>query len=224
MHARMWYRNGMANRPRTASTRNEEDMMAVARRKIQQTTDPVEKLRLLCLSRGAAGIMGMGKVFRRMDDDGSHNLNMEEFSKGIRETGLKLGEEDTEKLFKAFDKDGGGSVNYDEFLVAIRPKINERRKKLVDMAFDKLDKTDDGIVTLEDLKGVYSVQRHPKYQSGEMTEDQILGTVIKKFENNTSEDGKLTKDEFYDYYSGISASIDQDAYFDLMMRNAWGIK
>ncbi|KAG7160384.1 crustacean calcium-binding protein 23-like isoform X2 [Homarus americanus] len=214
----------MANRPRTASTRNEEDMMAVARRKIQQTTDPVEKLRLLCLSRGAAGIMGMGKVFRRMDDDGSHNLNMEEFSKGIRETGLKLGEEDTEKLFKAFDKDGGGSVNYDEFLVAIRPKINERRKKLVDMAFDKLDKTDDGIVTLEDLKGVYSVQRHPKYQSGEMTEDQILGTVIKKFENNTSEDGKLTKDEFYDYYSGISASIDQDAYFDLMMRNAWGIK
>lgn len=55
-----------------------------------------------------------------MDDDGSHSLNKEEFSKGIRETGLKLNDEDTEKLFNAFDKDGGGSINYDEFLVAIR--------------------------------------------------------------------------------------------------------
>lgn len=55
-----------------------------------------------------------------MDDDGSHSLNKEEFSKGIRETGLHLSEDDTDKLFGAFDKDGGGTINYEEFLVAIR--------------------------------------------------------------------------------------------------------
>lgn len=70
--------------------------------------------------------------------------------------------------------------------------MNDRRKNLVNMAFDLLDKTGDGVVTLEDMRNVYSVTKHPKFQSGEMTEDEILLTVIKKFENNTSVDGKVS--------------------------------
>jgi len=214
----------MSRRPVTAGSRNEEEMMTAARRKLATETDPLERLRLLCLVRGSSGILGLGRVFRRMDDDKSNSLNLEEFTEGITDTGLDLNEEDTEKLFKAFDKDGEGSVDYNEFLRAIRPPMNEKRIKLIDMAYDKMDRTDDGIVDLNDLRGVYSVKQHPKYLSGELDEDQILRLFIVRFEGSTTTDGKITREEFHDYYAGVSASIDHDAYFDLMMRNAWGIK
>ena len=62
---------------------------------------------------------------------------------------------------------------------------------------------------------------NPDFENGRKSEDEILNSFLAKFEGNSSTDGQLTKDEFIDYYSGVSASIDEDLYFDLMMRKAW---
>jgi len=36
-------------------------------------------------------------------------------------------------------------------------------------------------------------------------------------------DGEITLNEFFDYYSNVSASIDNDEYFQLMITNAWNL-
>ena len=40
----------------------------------------------------------------------------------------------------------------------------------------------------------------------------------------TERDGRVSLDEFIEYYKNISVSIDNDDYFALMMNNSWNLR
>ncbi|KAK7069238.1 hypothetical protein SK128_001996 [Halocaridina rubra] len=194
-----------------------------AKAKLTESADPIEKLRNFCLSQGYSGILSLGKLFRRLDKDRSWTLSRDELARGVTQFGLKLSDDDITKLFKAFEKDGQDGINYEEFLDALRPEMNSSRKAAVEAAFKHIDKTGDGTVSLEDLKGVYHAKDHPKVVKGEATEDEILKKFLNIFETGSSVDGKVTKKEFFDYYSTLSKAIDNDEYFASVVKMSWGL-
>lgn len=235
-----------------------------------------------------------------MDDDKSRSLDLKEFLKGLNDYGVLIEKEEAKDLFEKFDHDKSGTIDFDEFLVTLRvtinpfyqrppffffflltsgvcppkPQMSKPRKEVVMQAFRKLDKTGDGVITIEDLRGVYNAKCHPKYQNGEWSEDQVFRTFLDNFDSPYDKDGKVkkrtvtvllrqggprtyacedgklqlkgntcvgaggrdhqlimclraacclkvTQEEFMNYYAGVSASIDTDVYFIVMMRHAW---
>ena len=104
---------------------------------------------------------------------------------------------------------------------------------MIKKAFDKLDADKSGALEPSDIKGIYDASKHPEVKKGKMTADQALSDFLETFEahralskgdaQSQKKDGKVTLNEFMDYYSNVSASIDDDAYFELMITQAWNL-
>jgi Ca2+-binding EF-hand superfamily protein len=142
----------------------------------------LDDLREKLLARGARGILGLQRQFKIIDDNQSQSLDYDEFVKGLHDFRVPVNEEEARLLFTMFDNDHSGSIDYEEFLHRLKGPMNEFRTNLVKVAYQKLDRTGDGIVTIEDIKGVYNATKHPDVRTGKKTEDEVLSDFLDTFD------------------------------------------
>lgn len=180
--------------------------------------------------RGAKGLIGLQRLFKIMDDDGSQTLSLPEFSKACRDFRIGISDENVPILFSRFDVNNDGTISYDEFLNAVKDPMNGRRVALVQNAFITIDRNSNGFIDVEDIKASFNAKKHPDVLQGKRTEDSVLCEFLETFEAHHNlktgdrADGNVTMEEFLEYYSNISSSIDNDEYFELVINNAWNAK
>mmetsp|Transcript_12643 Transcript_12643/g.23060 ORF Transcript_12643/g.23060 Transcript_12643/m.23060 type:complete len:2081 (+) Transcript_12643:183-6425(+) len=183
----------------------------------------IQSLKRQIRQRGGSGMVGLSRKFRIMDDSGDGELQFREFKKAMKEMEFDLNDKDLHKVFDHFDADGGGSVSYEEFIQGVRDPLSERRINLINMAFDIIDKDGSGVIEAHEVAGSYDASKHPEVISGKKTAKQVLEEFLNTFDVGGIVDGAVTKQEFTNYYHNISASIFNEDYFELMIRNAWHI-
>ena len=64
--------------------------------------------------------------------------------------------------------------------------------------------------------------KHPRYLSGELTEDQIFFLYLKNFSNVAND--RVTKKEWDDYYAGVSVAVPDDAHFIRLIKNQFNVE
>ena len=182
----------------------------------------IKKLKDKMIQRaGDEGVRGLTRALFVMDQNKSGTLSKEEIFNGLQRYGIQCALADADIILKHFDTDGSGAVTLTEFVRALRGHMPVHRRELVEKAFVTFANGDEAI-SVADVARAYDVSQHPAVLNGQKTQEQVLRDFMASWTEKGA-DGSITKDEWIDYYEDISAGIENDAYFELMFRNAWHI-
>ena len=179
------------------------------------------RLKILKRNSDSGAVRGFTKSFQMINKDKDEGLTCDELFNGLQKIGIRVPLKDVERLVIYFDTGKDKKVSLNEFLAGLRGPMPRRRKKLVQTAYKILDENGDGNITLDEIAQRYNAKDHPQVKSGEKTEEEVLSTFIDSWDQ--SGDDIITWKEFLTYYKDVSAGIEMDDYFELMMRNAWHI-
>jgi Ca2+-binding EF-hand superfamily protein len=172
---------------------------------------------------GFSSVHSLIRIFRAMDNDGDRRLGLGDLKTGLNTFGISMDERCLRLLIGACDKRGNGSISYDDFLTTVRGSVSSSRRRVIDQAFRSLDRAGQGLSTLKDIQGSFSAKHYPDVAIGRLPEDAALANFAAQFdtlENN----GSVGRDEFHSYYKNVSAVIDDDNYFEAMLRGLWRLK
>ena len=85
--------------------------------------------------------------------------------------------------------------------------MNDRRRAIVLKAFNIMDRDGSGYIDLADVKGVFNASKHPEVLLGKISADDALVTFLQGLEGRSGNgDGRISKEEWLDYYAGEALS------------------
>jgi len=183
----------------------------------------VERLRRDLATRGTdgSGFSDLQRRFNVLDRDGSKTLTLDEFKIAFQRCNLNFNDQEVSTLFYFFDNYEKNFIDYEEFLLGVRGPINHFRRELIEKAFQQIDINGEGVVSPEEIIDRFDPTQHPDVKNGLKKAQEIFRDFMRSFEVGGEVEGKITKNEFLNYYYNVSAAIDRDDYFEILLRNSW---
>lgn len=95
---------------------------------------------------------------------------------------------------------------------------------MIEKAFQLMDRDGSGVITCKDVINLYDVSQHREFIEGTKTKKEIVEDFLDSFDGSRgNDDGEVTRDEWYGYYTDLGVSIPSDDYFVQMLESTWNI-
>ena len=146
----------------------------------------------------------------------------------LQSIGVFYTQNELQKLFCALGCEDitTNTFSFSKMIEIIKDEMNDSRKNLVTNVFNNLAKNGNTI-SLNTLKQSFKPEKHPAVLNKRRNSNDIYIQFSESLDifanlNNISND--ITLEQFIDFYSGISSSILDDNYFNLVINNVWSEK
>ena len=154
-------------------------------------------------------------------------ITYQDFHNSILETNINIDINSIFDFYNSLDLCDLNVISTDEILRVIRGNLSEERKMIIIEAFAKIDFNRKGFTEITYLKSIYNSSEHPEVKMGRKTENEIFGEFVYTFDifiNYKEKTSQCSFEDFIEYYSGISASIENNQYFNDMIHGVWNME
>lgn len=114
-----------------------------------------------------------------------------------------------------------GLIDISDFISLLRGPLNSFRENLLSNVFTKIDKSKQGYISISEIEQNFIGKNHPLVTIGGYTEKEALKHILKAFEIHGKLPTKVSFMKFCSYYADLSATIDDDNYFESIVIGNW---
>ena len=159
----------------------------------------------------------------------NNKINLKDLIEIFKDMKLDLTEKDVKNFFIILDYDQMNFLNINDIINIIKGKMSQERRLFVLNKFNEIDKRQKGEINVNFMKILYknNAKYHPDVVKGTKKEEDVYNqfrlTLEIFLDINKILNDIVSKDQFVDYYSGISASIPDDNYFQNILNAIWDL-
>jgi calcyphosin len=181
--------------------------------------------RLLVRSVGFNGLRALCRALGVAQDcGGTTKVSKEDLAAALDRFQIVLSQEELDAVWSEYDRLGNGTIDPVDFTAALRANgINAARRTLMERAWGTLSKDPNGAVDIKQLNKAFVASAHPDVVCGNRSEAQVKEEFQSAFNLETNPTGCVTPQEFEQYYSAVSATVEEEETFAALMRGCWSI-
>ncbi|KAI5686524.1 EFhand domain pair [Leishmania braziliensis] len=189
---------------------------------LEQTAQKTKRLLFLRSPSGVNGIRSFSRSLGIADDLGGTQVSAGELRRALQDNNVSLEEHEIQNIFTVLDRNGKGSIDPTEFIAVMCNNLSPLRKVWLQRVWRAFIKDpEDGSVEVRELQRQFIAENHPAVLRHELTAAEVRKDFASTFSEITNPEGKVSVQEFWEYYAGVSVSCNDDDSFVALLRGVW---
>ncbi|KAK7196292.1 EF-hand domain pair/EF-hand domain containing protein [Novymonas esmeraldas] len=192
---------------------------------LEMTAQKTKRLLLLRSPSAVNGIRSFSRSLGIADDLGGTRVTANELRSALADNNVFLDAHEVENIFTVLDRTGDGTIDPTDFIASLCYELSPLRKVWLQRAWRVFSKDpEDGSVQVRELQQRFVADGHPAVVRGEKSAAEVRKDFDATFNEGTNPEGKVSAQEFAEYYSGVSASCSSDDAFVALLRGVWPLR